>query len=140
MLTDDAEAATRNAGGAPLARPLLPDARMTRDAARFTAEFHASVIREVEQAVLGSPIVVIGMAWNAHVRNVLRAFTDAKLTFRYLEYGSYVSMWRARLAIKLWSGWPTFPQVFIRGVLFGGEDLTLAALADGSLRKTLDQA
>jgi glutaredoxin-related protein len=139
MVIDHDTAAGRNAGAAPVVRPLLPDARMTREAARFSAEFHASVVHEVEQAVLSSPIVVVGMAWNAHVRNVSRALTDAKLTFRYLEYGSYVSMWRARLAIKLWSGWPTFPQVFVRGVLFGGEDLTLAALADGSLRKTLDQ-
>jgi monothiol glutaredoxin len=139
MLIDHDAAAGRNTGGATVARPLLPDARMTREAARFSAEFHASVVREVEQAVLISPIVVVGMAWNAHVRNVLRALTDAKLTFRYLEYGSYMSMWRARLAIKLWSGWPTFPQVFVRGVLFGGEDLTLAALADGSLRQALDQ-
>jgi monothiol glutaredoxin len=137
LMSDDV---TRNAGGAPVTRPLLPDARMTREAARFSSEFHASVVREVEQAVLSSPILVVGMAWNAHVRNVLRALTDAKLTFRYLEYGSYVSMWRARLAIKLWSGWPTFPQVFVGGVLFGGEELTMAALADGSLRKTLDQA
>jgi hypothetical protein len=33
----------------------------------------------------------------------------------YLEYGSYFSKWKERLAIKLWSGWPTFPQVFVDG-------------------------
>ena len=45
------------------------------------------------------------------------------------------SEWKKRLAIKLWSGWPTFPQVFVRGTLIGGEELTKAALADGTLRQ-----
>ena len=40
-------------------------------------------------------------------------------------------------AIKLWSGWPTFPQVFVDGTLIGGEDLTKAALADGSLKSSV---
>ena len=39
-----------------------------------------------------------------------------------------------RLAIKLWSGWPTFPQVFVRGELIGGEDLTKAAIASVALQ------
>ena len=38
----------------------------------------------------------------------------------YLEYGSYFSQWRRRLAIKMWTGWPTYPQVFVKGVLVGG--------------------
>ncbi|MFZ4713247.1 MAG: glutaredoxin [Bacteriovoracaceae bacterium] len=29
-------------------------------------------------------------------------------------------MWKQRLAIKLWSGWATYPQVFIDGKLIGG--------------------
>jgi monothiol glutaredoxin len=28
--------------------------------------------------------------------------------------------WKKRLAIKLWTGWPTFPQIFHKGVLIGG--------------------
>ena len=97
------------------------------------AAFHEDVIREVETAVERDPVVVVGMAQNPHVRNVRKALTDAKIAFTYLEYGSYFSEWRKRLALKLWSGWPTFPQVFVRGVLIGGEDLTKAAIADGSL-------
>jgi glutaredoxin-related protein len=135
MLTPD----TDGSGAAPLP-PRLPVSRVTAPALRATAAYHAATVREVEEAVLGSPIVVVGMAWNPHVKNVRRALGAAGLTFRYLEYGSYLSKWRERLAIKLWSGWPTFPQVFVRGVLFGGEDLTLASLADGSLRKALDRA
>ncbi len=65
---------------------------------------------------------------------------EAKIAFTYIEYGSYFSEWRKRLAIKLWSGWPTFPQVFVRGELIGGKDLTKAAIADGSLARRLSGA
>jgi monothiol glutaredoxin len=29
-------------------------------------------------------------------------------------------MWQERLAIKMWSGWSTYPQVFVKGILIGG--------------------
>ncbi len=77
------------------------------------------------------------MAQNPHVRKVRQALDAAGVTYKYLEYGSYFSKWRQRLAIKLWSGWPTFPQVFVRGTLIGGQDLTTQALADGSLKSSL---
>ncbi|WXB00274.1 glutaredoxin [Pendulispora brunnea] len=96
--------------------------------------FHTDVIREVEHAVAAAPVVVVGMAQNPHVKNVRKALTAAGIAFTYLEYGSYFSGWKKRLAIKLWSGWPTFPQVFLRGVLVGGEDLTVAAIGDGAFR------
>jgi glutaredoxin-related protein len=100
-------------------------------------QFHADVVRQVQDAVTRHPVVVVGMAQNPHIKNVKKALTDAGIAFEYLEYGSYFSQWRQRLAIKLWSGWPTFPMVFVRGVLIGGEDLTKAAIADGTLRAQL---
>jgi glutaredoxin-related protein len=99
--------------------------------------FHADVLKEVRAAVERDPIVVVGMAQNPHVRNVRRALDEAGITYTYLEYGSYFSEWKRRLAIKLWSGWPTFPQVFVRGTLLGGADLTKAAIEDGSLKKAV---
>ena len=79
-------------------------------------------------------VVVVGMAWNPHVKRARRALDAAGVADAYVEYGSYASGWHDRLAIKLWSGWPTFPQVFVDGVLIGGADETASALADGSLR------
>lgn len=96
--------------------------------------FHADVVRQVERAIAAHPVVVVGMAQNPHVKNVRRALADAGVAFEYLEFGSYLSKWKERLAIKLWSGWPTFPQVFVDGELIGGEDLTKAAIAEGRLR------
>jgi glutaredoxin-related protein len=115
-------------------RKILDPSNIHPAAAERIRSFHADVVREVEQAIATHPVVVVGMAQNPHVKNVRKALKEAGIDFHYLEYGSYLSGWRRRLAVKLWSGWPTFPQVFVRGVLIGGEDLTKAAIADGTLR------
>ena len=99
--------------------------------------FHSETVQEVSEAVSHHDVVVVGMAQNPHVKNVRKALSDAGIAFTYLEYGSYFSQWQRRLAIKLWSGWPTFPQVFVRGVLIGGYDDVVKQLADGSLKSRL---
>ena len=101
-------------------RPILDSSRIAPAAAAKIARAHADTLREVEEAVANHAVVVVGMAQNPHVRNVRRALAAAGIDAHYLEYGSYFSGWRKRLAIKLWSGWATFPQVFVRGVLLGG--------------------
>jgi monothiol glutaredoxin len=110
--------------------------RLAPDAIKRIQSFHPAVVAEVVAAVAKYPVVVVGMAQNPHVRNVRRALKEAGVDFHYLEYGSYLSKWSERLAIKLWSGWPTFPQVFVDGELIGGEDLTKAALAEGRIAST----
>jgi glutaredoxin-related protein len=115
-------------------RNLLHSSRISPAAAEKAAQFHPDVVKEVEAAVQRDPVVVVGMAQNPHVRNVRRALREAGIEHTYLEYGSYFSEWKRRLAIKLWSGWPTFPQVFVRGRLIGGEDLTKVAIRDGTLQ------
>ncbi len=101
------------------------------------ANFHGETLEQVRTAVTTHAVVVVGMSQNPHVRNVRRALEAAGVPFTYLEYGSYFSAWKQRLAIKLWSGWPTFPQVFVKGVLIGGEDATKAEIADGTLKQRL---
>jgi monothiol glutaredoxin len=121
-------------------RPRLDEARIAPAITQRMASFGRDIVDEVERAVQRDAIVVVGMAQNPFVRRVRKALTEAGLQFTYLEYGSYVSQWKQRLAIKLWSGWPTFPQVFVRGVLIGGCNETVAALGDGSLRERMDKA
>ncbi len=115
-------------------RKILDPSNIHPAAAEKMGTKHADTIREVERAIADHPVVVVGMAQNPHVKNVRKALNEAGIEFKYLQYGSYLSEWRRRLAIKIWSGWPTFPQVYVRGVLVGGEDLTKAAIADGTLR------
>jgi monothiol glutaredoxin len=110
--------------------------RLAPDAIKRIQSYHPAIVKEVAEAVAKYPVVVVGMAQNPHVRNVRRALKEAGVDFHYLEYGSYFSKWSERLAIKLWTGWPTFPQVFVDGELIGGEDLTKAAIADGRIAST----
>jgi monothiol glutaredoxin len=121
-------------------RPRLEERSVAPAALSVMEGFHADVVREVQEAVRAERVVVVGMAQNPHVRNVRRALDDAGVSYKYLEYGSYLSQWKKRLAIKLWSGFPTFPQVYVNGTLVGGEDLTKAALADGSLKSQIGSA
>jgi monothiol glutaredoxin len=114
-------------------RPRLDEKSVASTALSAMEGFHADVVREVEKTVRSEHVVVVGMAQNPHVRRVRQALDEAGVTHTYLEYGSYFSKWKERLAIKLWSGWSTFPQVFVDGTLIGGEDLTKAAIAAGTL-------
>lgn len=82
--------------------------------------YHAAIIDEVEAALESDDLVIVGMAQNPFCRRARKAADGAGKSYKYLEYGSYFSDWKPRLAIKMWSGWPTFPQVFWKGQLIGG--------------------
>ena len=65
----------------------------------------------------------------------LRALDAQGVDYKYVEYGSYFSQWRARNTLKMWTGWPTFPMVFVRGVLVGGANDLNALIASGELKQ-----
>ena len=44
-----------------------------------------------------------------------------------------------RQALSELSGWPTIPQVFVRGELVGGADITQELAESGELRKVLEE-
>lgn len=120
-----------------MARPLLAESQVSPAALQAMAQFHAETVAHVQAAVARDAVVVVGMAQNPVVKRARRNLDAAGVAFTYLQYGSYFSAWKPRLAIKLWSGWPTFPQVFVRGELLGGNAELEKALADGSLRARL---
>jgi monothiol glutaredoxin len=45
---------------------------------------------------------------------------------------------RIRQELSEISGWPTIPQVFVKGELIGGADITEELNASGELRQKLD--
>lgn len=47
---------------------------------------------------------------------------------------------RIRQELSALSDWPTIPQVFVRGELIGGADVTEELHASGELRRRLDEA
>jgi monothiol glutaredoxin len=47
---------------------------------------------------------------------------------------------RIRQELSAVSGWPTIPQVFVKGELIGGADITEELLESGDLARKLDDA
>ena len=66
-----------------------------------------------------------------------KALDAAGVAYQYLEYGSYFNTWRRRNALKMWTGWPTFPMVFVKGSLVGGATDVEALITNGELKKLL---
>ena len=45
-----------------------------------------------------------------------------------------------RDAIKQYSNWPTFPQLYVKGELIGGCDIALQMYQNGELKELVDEA
>jgi glutaredoxin len=103
-----------------MTRPLLDESRRSPEAASIISKFHRDTVDEVIAAVDAGGWVIVGMAQNPVVKKARKLLDKHGMEHRYLEYGSYVSDWRRRLAIKIWAGYPLFPMVFRDGVLIGG--------------------
>ncbi|MDH5263281.1 MAG: glutaredoxin [Betaproteobacteria bacterium] len=104
------------------------------------AAHHAGIVREVQAAIAENAVVVVGMSMNPFPRKARRLLDAAHVPYRYLEYGSYLSQWRRRNALKMWTGWPTFPMVFVNGVLVGGANDLAALVGSRELERMLSQA
>lgn len=112
-----------------MARKILPEDRIHPDVREKVATNHADIVAEVEKAIAGNDVVVVGMSQNPNPRRARRILDGKGVPYEYLEYGSYLGEWRRRNALKMWCGWPTFPMVFVKGTLVGGAD-DLQKLAD----------
>jgi glutaredoxin-related protein len=121
-------------------RALLDEARIHPAIRERIARHHAETVAEVQQAVATHPVVVVGMRQNPHPRRARRALDTAGVAHHYLEYGSYFSQWRPRTALKMWTGWPTLPMVFVRGTLIGGADDLQRLIDSGELQRMLATA
>jgi len=116
-------------------RPVLAADKVSSEVHSLISSFHRNIVDEVAAAVTKNPVVVVGMAQNPVVKAARKLLDEEGIKYTYLEYGSYFSQWKERLAIKLWSGFPTFPMVFIDGVLVGGNSELKKLKADGKLKK-----
>lgn len=105
-----------------MTRPLLAESAIHPAIRERIAQHHLPVILQVQAAIAQHPVVVVGLAGNPFVGKARKALTAAGVAHHYIEFGSYLSQWRLRNALKMWTGWPTFPMVFARGTLVGGAD------------------
>ena len=91
----------------------------------------------MQAAIAGNDVVVVGMGQNPFPRRARKALDAAGIRYTYRQYGSYLGEWRRRNALKMWTGWPTFPMVFVKGVLVGGASELEKLIASGEIRRML---
>jgi glutaredoxin-related protein len=118
-------------------RSILAEARIHPAIRDKIANSHADIVREVQAAIASNDVVVVGMAQNPFPRRARRTLDAHGIRHKYLEYGSYFGAWRRRNALKMWTGWPTFPMVFVKGVLVGGAREVEALIDSGELGRML---
>jgi glutaredoxin-related protein len=79
------------------------------------------------------------MSQNPFPRRARKLLDQHGIAYHYVGYGSYLSQWRQRLPLKLWTGWPTFPMIFVNGTLIGGYQDLERLLKSGEFQELLSQ-
>jgi glutaredoxin-related protein len=120
-----------------MARPVLDESAIHPAVRQQVATLHADLLAEVQSAIASHAVVVLGMAGNPFVRKARKALDAAGVPHHDLDYGSYLREWRRRNVLKMWTGWPTFPMVFVKGQLVGGASDLQRLIASGELQRLL---
>lgn len=118
-------------------RPILEESRIHTAVRERVAQFQQATLTEVQAAVAQHAVVVVGMRQNPYPRRARKALDAAGVRYHYIEYGSYLGDWRRRLALKMWTGWPTIPLIFVKGQFVGGTDDLAQLIASGELARLL---
>ena len=118
-------------------RAILDESAIHPAVRNLVANHQADTVREVQAAVARHAVVVVGMAGNPWPAKARRALDAAGVPHHDLNYGSYLSEWRRRNALKLWTGWPTLPMIFVKGQLVGGATDLQRLIDSGELKRLL---
>ncbi|UJR81940.1 glutaredoxin domain-containing protein [Sandaracinus amylolyticus] len=118
-------------------RDVLDESKIHPAVREKIATHHRDIVDEVKAAVAKHDVVVVGMSQNPNPRRARALLKKLGIEHEYLGYGSYLSLWRRRNALKMWTGWPTFPMVFVKGTLVGGADDLEKLAESGELAKML---
>jgi monothiol glutaredoxin len=120
-----------------MTRAILDESRIHPAIREKVSTNRIEIVREVEAAIAANPVVVVGMGLNPFPRRARKLLDESQIPYVYLGYGSYLSDWRRRTALKMWSGWQTFPMVFVKGVFIGGAGDLEKLLQNGELKGML---
>ena len=118
-------------------RPILDESHIHPAIREKIASHEQATVREVQAAIAKHAVVVVGMGMNPFPKKARKALDAAGVAHEYLEYGNYLNTWRQRNALKMWTGWPTIPLVFVKGVLVGGANDLVKLIDSGELKKLL---
>jgi monothiol glutaredoxin len=96
--------------------------------------------QQIEEIIEGEPVALfmkgtpqLVMCGNSH--RALQALTAAGAPITAVDI---LPDPQIRQELSAVSGWPTIPQVFVRGELVGGADICEELLASGELERKLD--
>jgi monothiol glutaredoxin len=118
-------------------RAFLDESRIHPAVQSKVASNQQQIVKEVQAAVAAHVVVVVGMGTNPFPKKARKLLDAAGIAHHDLDYGNYFSHWRERLALKMWTGWPTLPMVFVKGTLVGGADDLKKLLDSGELKAML---
>jgi monothiol glutaredoxin len=116
-------------------RSILSEAQIHPAVREKAAAHGAGIVKAMQDTVAGNEIVVVGMPQYPFPKKARKLLDDAGLAYKYFEYGSYFGGWPSRLALEMWTGWPTLPMVFVKGVLVGGASDLKRLLESGELKR-----
>ncbi|TAK72688.1 MAG: glutaredoxin [Betaproteobacteria bacterium] len=122
-----------------MGRGILDEAHIHPAIRETIANNHADIVREVQAAITQNDIVIVGMGQNPFPKKARKLLDQQRLSYKYLEYGNYLNGWRRRNALKMWTGWPSFPMVFVKGVLVGGANDLQSLIGTGELARILSR-
>ena len=120
-----------------MTRQILDEAHIHLAIRQAITDNNTDIVSEVQAAIAKNAVVVVGMGINPMPKKARKLLAAAGVAHEYLSYGSYLSLWRRRNALKMWTGWPTFPMVFVKGTLVGGADDLQKLIESGELSKML---
>ncbi|HYQ26795.1 MAG TPA: glutaredoxin [Polyangiaceae bacterium] len=121
-------------------RNIFPETQVHPKIFDKIASYRKEQIEQVKSLIATHRVVVVGMSQNPFPKRARRLLDNQGIAYEYLGIGSYFSEWRKRLVLKMWTGWPTFPMIFVDGVLIGGFQDLVPLVESGELKKQLGSA
>jgi glutaredoxin-related protein len=118
-------------------RETFPEAKVHPAIQEKIATYRQDQVALVKGLIAAHRVVVVGMAQNPFPKKSRRLLDEKGIAYEYLGIGSYLSEWRPRLVLKMWTGWPTFPMIFVDGTLIGGHEDLEKLEASGELGRIL---
>ncbi len=118
-------------------RSVLDESRIHPAIREKVTTSQQTIVKEVQAAVAQHAVVVVGMGMNPFPKKARKLLDAAGIAYHYLPYGNYFSLWRERGALKMWTGWPTIPMIFVKGTLVGGANDLEKLIASGEIKTLL---
>jgi monothiol glutaredoxin len=105
-------------------RDVFPEAQVHPSISEKIASYRKEEVEAVKALIAAHRVVVVGMTQNPFPKRARKLLDSKGVAYEYLGIGSYLSEYRRRLVLKMWTGWATFPMIWVDGVFIGGfEDL-----------------